>query len=114
MIQYLPYKNDRTESPPRDARYRGLCECDAHAWAVLTKGYVTFVSPEDAELLASRKWCAMQCDRSVYVAAGSSVRGKFRLLSLHREILGNPPFHIGHRDCDELKSRSIRLSRSLP
>ena len=29
-------------------RYRGLCECSEHAWAALTKGYVTFVLPEDA------------------------------------------------------------------
>jgi hypothetical protein len=32
-------------------RYRGLCHCGAHAWSVLTQGYVAFVSPEDSHLL---------------------------------------------------------------
>src|SRR5262245_3922618 len=42
----------------RTDRYRGLCACGEHAWAVLTRGYVTLVSPEDAHHLRGRKWFA--------------------------------------------------------
>src|SRR5262249_1428281 len=70
----------------RGNRYRGLCHCGAHAWAVLTRGYVTLVSPEDAGLLQGRKWHATPGGNTIYAGA-SSVKGHSRL-ALHREILG--------------------------
>ena len=39
-------------------RYRGLCHCGAHVWAILMQGYVTLVSPEDAHHLQRGKWYA--------------------------------------------------------
>src|SRR5215467_8421670 len=47
---YAPYKK-------QDRSY-GLCVCGEHAWAALTDGYVTLVSPEDAHHLQGRKWSA--------------------------------------------------------
>jgi hypothetical protein len=32
-----------------------MCHCGEHAWADLTRGYVTFVSPKDARHLQRRK-----------------------------------------------------------
>jgi hypothetical protein len=62
-------------------RYRGLCACGEHAWAVLTDGYVTLVSLEDAHHLQGRKWRAVPRGRIVYVE--STLGG-----GLHRVILG--------------------------
>jgi hypothetical protein len=86
-------------------RYRGTCACGEHAWAVLTKGYVTFVSPEDAWLLASRKWYATTSKsngRSIYVEGGSCPH-----LRLHREILGEP--EVDHKDHDGTNNRRGNL-----
>ena len=59
------------ERLPSPDRYHGLCACGEMAWAVLTKGYVTFVSPEDAHHLQQRKWYAKESKskRVVYVQA---------------------------------------------
>lgn len=35
-----------------------VCECGDHAFVAVTRGYTTMVSPEDAPLLADRKWHA--------------------------------------------------------
>jgi hypothetical protein len=69
-------------------RYRGLCACGEHAWAVLTRGYVTFVSPEDAHHLRGQKWFAKPEPQKGLVYA---VRGKGRHQRLHRVILGQEP-----------------------
>jgi hypothetical protein len=37
-------------------RFRGICECGDHAWAVCTRGYVALVSPEDADLIKGVRW----------------------------------------------------------
>jgi AP2 domain/HNH endonuclease len=84
-------------------RYRGPCECGEHVWAVLTKGYVTFVSPEDAELLSSRKWRAKICSGLVYAAA------KGGRPDLHREIFGEPPSAVDHADHNGLNNRRNNL-----
>ena len=32
------------------------CQCGDHAWAALTRGFITLVSPQDAWLLELRAW----------------------------------------------------------
>jgi hypothetical protein len=98
----------------RGNRYRGLCQCGATAWAVLTKGYVTIVSPEDAWLLQERKWQANPSGGSVYaVGRGSKEQSRF---ALHREILGEAvreeTDHRNHLGIDNRRSNLHPASRS--
>ena len=55
-----------------------ICNCGNHAWTALTHGYVTLVSPEDAELLRDRAWYAKVSRRTVYAKSDKY---------LHRKIL---------------------------
>jgi hypothetical protein len=86
-------------------RYRGLCECGEHAWTVLTRGYVAMVSPQHAELLASRNWQAYLKDRRIY--AHGKIGGK--KVWLQRKILGELSPNIDHRDHDGTNNRRENL-----
>jgi hypothetical protein len=87
-------------------RYRGLCACGKHAWAVLTKGFVTLVSPEDARFLKEGNWHANTNDeRLIYARAW----GKHRRLVLHRQILGEPDGQIDHKDHNGLNNQRSNL-----
>jgi len=87
----------------RSDRYRGLCACGEHAWAVLTKGYVTFVSPEDVHHLQGRKWHASPRGRTIY--AESQHEG------LHRVILGElvAECDTDHKDHNGLNNQRKNL-----
>src|SRR4051812_10084181 len=50
-------KPSRTPAPPD--RFCGVCVCGQTAWAILTKGYVTIVDPEDAHFLVNVLWHAV-------------------------------------------------------
>jgi hypothetical protein len=97
-----------------DNRYRGLCHCGDHAWAVLTKGYVTLVSPEDAGLLQERKWHTTPVGSTVYARAAST-KGYSRL-ALHREVLGQAvrqeTDHKNHVGTDNRRSNLRPAARS--
>jgi hypothetical protein len=87
----------------RADRYRGLCVCGEHAWAVLTKGFVTFVSPEDAHHLQGRKWRAAVYAYNLIYAESSNV-------GLHRKILGKAATeYIDHKDHDGTNNRRTNL-----
>jgi hypothetical protein len=83
-----------------ESRNRGVCTCGDHAWAVLTKGYVTLVSPEDAGLLQERNWYAQVASGPVYAGA----RGGNGTVRLHRTVLnpgdGVQIDHINHNGLD--------------
>jgi hypothetical protein len=80
-----------------------LCDCGEHAWAVLTQGFVTFVSPEDASMLAQRNWYAKPASQQlIYAAAKRDGR-------LHRILLGEPDDHIDHKDRNGLNNRRSNL-----
>src|SRR5262249_7287141 len=88
--------------PRRRNRNRGLCACGEHAWAVLTKGFVTFASPEDEHFLIERKWHASPRGRIYYAESNH--------LGLHRAILGDTANgDIDHRDHDGLNNRRSNL-----
>jgi hypothetical protein len=73
----------------RGDRYRGLCVCGDHAWAVLIRGSVTFVSSEHAHYyLQGRKWSAARIGRNIYAVGGVTTRGE-PFIRLHRQILGD-------------------------
>jgi hypothetical protein len=55
-----------------------LCVCGDHAWTPLTRGYVTLVDPDDADLLAAYCWEAKVEPNgrvSVVLAASEGVNG---------------------------------------
>jgi hypothetical protein len=62
------------------------CQCGDHAWTVLTRGYITMVSPEDAHFLEARRWCVTKgtANKTFYVVS----RIDYVLTRLHRLILG--------------------------
>jgi hypothetical protein len=94
----------RKPRPRKPTRYRGVCECGEHAWCVLTKGFVTFVSPEDAHLLRLR-WSAKQKRRGHAIYARNT-RGN-QETTLHGFILGTAGGD--HRDHDGLNNRRGNL-----
>jgi hypothetical protein len=91
-----------------------ICCCGNHAWAPLTRGYVTFVSPEDAGLL-EKKWHAfMNQAGNVYAARKNRMDGS---TYLHRAILSFPNGkEVDHKNLDGLDNRRENLriaSKSL-
>jgi hypothetical protein len=82
------------------------------AWAIITKGFVTFVSPEDAHHLMGFNWHALRSGKAnIYYAARGVVPKKRRQhLLLHRVILGEPyTGHTDHVDHDGLNNRRNNL-----
>jgi hypothetical protein len=97
-----PYKR-------RTDRYRGLCACGEHAWAVLTKGFVTFVLPIDSYLLEEANWYATSSSERLIYATRKIGR---EFLRLHRVILDEPSRDTDHKDHNGLNNRRSNLRRA--
>jgi hypothetical protein len=63
-----------------------LCSCGAHAWATLTKGFVTLVSPHRIGLLQDHRWFTKIDGRGKVCAARTEYPGK-KTVRLHRVIV---------------------------
>jgi hypothetical protein len=90
--------------------YRGLCACGEHAWAILTRGSVTMVSPEDAPVLRGAEWHVtfkeVRRQRRPYA---TRARGR-RKIRLHRQILDVPKGTLtDHVDRNTLNNRRGNL-----
>lgn len=81
-----------------------LCHCGDHAFAYLTRGYVTLVSPEDAALLATKWWASVR-DRTVYAMRTEDGRN----LRLHRLIGGDTAPIYDHKNGNGLDNRRGNL-----
>lgn len=80
------------------------CNCGDHAWTVLTRGYATMVSVEDAHFLQERAWCAEVAGRKVYAVSG---REYFKL---HRVVLQNETEMLcDHKNGNGLDNRRDNL-----
>ena len=103
----------RTPSPDR---YRGVCDYNEHAWAVLTRGYVTLVSPEDAYHLRGVKWHAVRSSTNVtlfYAVRHISPHKTGKRINIHWAILGVVTARdIDHIDHDGLNNRRENLRQA--
>lgn len=78
------------------------CECGDHCFVGLTKGYVTMVSPEDKEVLASCSWYAEINRRTVYARSDASKTHRL----LHRAILSPSRGEmVDHKDGNGVDNR---------
>jgi hypothetical protein len=76
----------RRKQHRRGNRYCGLCACKKHAWAKTTRAMIVMVSPCDAHLIASRRWCTIKSgSRTVLYAKAGTASGRRQPL-LHRLI----------------------------
>jgi hypothetical protein len=74
---------------------------------VLTKGYVTFVDPEDAAILAAANWYARKSsERNLIYTTRYGESGN---IHLHRVILGEPGSEIDHTNHNALDNRRGNL-----
>jgi len=93
------------------------CECGDHAWAPLTRGFVTLVSPEDIDLLRV-KWHAHHAGTRFYAFRTIHVVGSWRpgvtskriVEYLHRAIY--PANIVDHKNRDSLDNRRSNLRRA--
>lgn len=89
----------------RKKREPQLCRCGDHYWVPLTRGYITMVSPEDADLLSASNWWAEKSSTNFYARA--SIKSK--QYRLHRLITGNPNSEIDHISGNSLDNRRTNL-----
>jgi len=84
------------------------CECGEHSFAPLTGGLLTFVSPEDRNFLANRKWHTQWAGhkRTNPYARAKLSDGRKELL--HRLILPNVEL-VDHADGNGLNNRRANL-----
>lgn len=94
----------------RDPKPRQVyhCICGDHVWTPLSKGYVTFVSPEDAHFLFMRAYTAKVTKRGVYAfytANGATTRTS---VYLARQIMRTSEW-VDHRDGNPLDNRRCNI-----
>lgn len=67
----------------------------------LTKGYIVTVNASDYERLACDLWCAkIASDGKVYAQRGAYVNGKYKMIKMHRFIMGvsDPKIEVDHKN----------------
>jgi hypothetical protein len=79
---------------------------------LLPKGLFTLVSPQDFEYLNGFNWCIWSPKTSPhlhYAYRNIRIKGVRKKIFMHREILGNPPEEVDHRDGDSLNNQRENL-----
>ena len=84
------------------------CHCGDHWWAKLTKGFVTMVSPQDAELIQGQVWTAQIAGSSLAYASRHTRHPTKRTILLHREIVPDAA-QVDHKNHNGLDNRHENL-----
>jgi hypothetical protein len=95
------------------------CECGDHAWAALTRGFVTLVSVDDSDLLRV-KWHAHKTSNAYYAFRTIHIVGSWQPGSsgkriaeyLHRTI--HPGGLVDHKNHNTLDNRRGNLREATP
>ena len=87
-----------------------FCECGDHAWAPLTRGYVTMVSPWDAVLLTVCWQAHINPNGSAYARRNVTQPSGLERVRLHRVIAAaSDGEHVDHRNVNTLDNREANL-----
>lgn len=85
-----------------------VCDCGEHAWLSLTRGFVTFISPTDADFVGRWSWTTLFKEgRKPRAVRRENGDGKMRYL--HREIMESNGANVDHFDRDTLNNRRGNL-----
>lgn len=79
------------------------CHCGDHWWAPLTKGFITMVSPQDADLIRDKIWTALVRRSMSVVYAKRNVTDN-KTVFLHREVRPDS-VQVDHRNRNGLDNR---------
>lgn len=81
------------------------------AYVPLTNGYTATISASDVSLVAGRNWSALTDGSRVYAVSNDPMGGgKYRLIRMHRVIMGDPDgLQVDHWDGDGLNNQRTNL-----
>jgi len=80
------------------------------AYVPLTKGHVAVIDAADVPQVEKFLWCAHVCRHAVYALRGYEVKGKTKLVMMHRELIGAPHGRlVDHVDGNGLNNRRANL-----
>jgi len=83
----------------------GICCCGDHAWAVLTRGFVTIVSQCDYHLISEQLWHTLSSKKH-----GLLYATRWSGILLHREIMAPPKsIAIDHKNHNGLDNRRSNI-----
>ncbi len=84
-----------------------FCDCGNHAWAILTKGFVSLISVEDASLFEDVWYAFVNQAGNIYAARRNKSK---KSLYLHREILKpNGISEVDHVNRNGLDNRRFNI-----
>jgi len=81
----------------------------------LTKGFVAIVDDEDYEEISQWLWYPQKGVNTYYAVRNSYVSEDFekrKSISMHRQILDFPPYHVDHKDGNGLYNVRLNLRKS--
>ncbi len=76
---------------------------------ITTNGMAVIIDDEDYELVSNHTW---SCNQDGYPITSLKIDGKLQLASLHRLIVGFPPYAIDHANGNKLDNRRSNLRRA--
>ncbi len=85
-----------------------ICDCSAHGFVSLTRGYVALFSPEDLAIVAERPWFIKMNKGGAYAAAAFREPGAYRTRVMHRVIMPDWP-KVDHANRDRLDNQRHNL-----
>jgi len=76
----------------------------------LTQGKIVIVDDEDYDWIRQWKWCAAKDHQCFYAVRGIWIKGTYKAIRMHRQILNPPPNkEVDHINGDGLDNRRCNL-----